>query len=130
GVTGTFTQSGSNGINTGGGGTVTPPTSLHSVHIVNIGGAFPGADYTVNLTGTQSGTFHITGGSVGDGTFTYSSTSSGAVLILNYTSEGAIGDRDTMNMTFSTATAGTFNGSQLTGNQEHTDFSGTFDSAN
>jgi fibronectin-binding autotransporter adhesin len=131
GVNGTFTQSGTNGINTGGGGTTTAPTALHSLHVNSTGGPFVGANYSITLNGNgTSGTFDIGGGSTGSGTYTYSANGNNGTLILNYTSEGAAGDNDTMVMAFTSASGGNFTGSQKTGGVQHNDFTGTFDSAN
>lgn len=131
GVNGTFTQSGSNGINPGGGGGGTAPAALHALHVVSTGGPFVGANYTITLGGSgTSGTFTIGGGSTGGGNYTYSASGSNGTLILDYTSEGAVGDNDTMNLVFDSASAGHFTGSQKTGGVQHNDFTGTFDSAN
>jgi len=68
-------------------------------------------DYLVTLTGGTAGTFNITNGANGTGTFTYNPVGDNAVLILTYTD--AIGDSDTMNLVFTSGSAGTFSGSQV-----------------
>jgi hypothetical protein len=132
GANGTFTQTGSNGINTsGGGGTNPAPAALHSLHVISTGGPFVGANYTITLNGNgNSGSFDIGGGSTGSGTYTYAANGNNGTLILDYTSEGAVGDNDTMNLAFTSASGGNFTGSQKTGGVQHNDFTGTFDSAN
>jgi len=107
-------------------GTSSAPSSISTLNVNNVTGPFAPSQYTIKLTGGPSGTFHISGGANGDGTFSYIPSGNNAELILNFTSQGAVGDRDTMRLAFTSSSGGSFTGSQLTGGAVHTDFLGTF----
>jgi hypothetical protein len=131
GLNGTFTQTGSNGINSGGGELTPAPKALHSLHVISTGGPFVGANYVISLNGNgATGSFNVGGGSIGSGTYSYNASGTKGTLILNYTSQGAQGDIDAMVMIFTSASGGNFTGNQKTGGVDHNDFTGTFDSAN
>jgi hypothetical protein len=74
--------------------------------------------YTINLLGSSSGTFTVTDGSTGDGTFTYTHTGTTGHLRLNYGGQYQ-GDYDDMNLFFNGASGSTtpsnFSGTQSAG---------------
>jgi len=86
------------------------------------------SSYTINLTGTSSGTFTITDGSTGQGSFVYTHSGTTGHLRLNYSGEFQ-GDFDDMDLFFQGApgstTASRHSGTQQVGNQSGT-IAGTF----
>jgi hypothetical protein len=86
------------------------------VHVTNANSGVGQANYTVNLSGGPTGTFNITDGSTGSGTYTYTVNSNDtAQLVLNYGPPNA-GDVDNMTLVFTTASGGGSN--NFSGNQQ------------
>lgn len=107
---------------TSGPGTVPAPASLSSVTVTTTASVLgAGSHYTVNLSGGSSGTFVISNGSVGSGTYTYAPSGNQARLVLTYTGEFQ-GDFDDMTLFFNagpgTTESSTFTGTQKVGEQQ------------
>jgi len=108
-------------------GTFPAPAALQRIDITNTTSGTGPSSYTVELNGTTSGTFMITSGSVGQGTFTYTPSGNSARLVLTYTD--FVGDSDDMTLNFQAAsgssTPSNHNGSQVVSGTTYP-ISGTF----
>jgi hypothetical protein len=86
------------------------------VHVSNSASILGASSYDINLTGGASGTFTISNGSVGQGTYIYQPTGNQARLRLDYTGDFA-GDFDDMTLFFNSSSSGTHSGTQKVGDQ-------------
>lgn len=87
-------------------------------------GPFQGSSYTLSLR--TDGTFVITSGTTGAGTYTYNSDGS---LYMSYSDPpeaAADGDADDLKLTFTSGSFGTLTGRMRTGGQWHPDVQGSF----
>lgn len=113
--------------------TVTPtaaPVALHTIRFVNVTSPLgSGLDFTIALSGETNGTFQSSGYFTGEGTFTYTTTDTGARLRLDYVDDFA-GDFDDFNLTFLSASGLGADGNTFTGSmgveQQTGPASGTF----
>jgi len=123
----TTTDGTTDGGTTGAPGTVPAPAALQRVDITNTTSGTGPSSYTVELNGTTSGTFAITAGSVGQGTFTYTPSGNSARLVLTYTDFP--GDSDDMTLNFQapsgSSTPSNHSGSQVVSGTTYP-ISGTF----
>lgn len=100
------------------------PASLSRVDVVNTQSGTGPSSYTINLSGGASGTFTISGGSVGQGNYTYTPSGNSARLVLTYTD--FVGDQDDMTLNFrQPPAANTHTGTQRIGSETYT-IQGTF----
>lgn len=96
------------------------PEALRWIRITNEQNATGPLTYTVQFTGAREGTFEITSGALGMGTFTYAPNGSRAQLAMTY--QDFPGDKDDLALDFG---ANTYSGTQLTGGVSYP-VSGTF----
>lgn len=99
------------------------PAALRSITLTNERNATGPLTYTVDLTGAAQGTFFISSGALGQGTFTYTVNGATARFVMTY--EDFAGDRDELTLTFREGGSHTFTGTQLTSGDNY-DVSGTF----
>lgn len=97
------------------------PESLRWIRITNERNATGPLTYTVELTGGREGTFEITSGALGMGTFTYTPSGASARLVMTY--QDFPGDKDDLTLEFGAANV--YAGTQLTGGVSYP-VSGTF----
>lgn len=123
----TTTDGTTDGGTTGSPGTVPAPAALQRVNITNTTSGTGPSSYTVELNGTTSGTFMITSGSVGQGTFTYTPSGNSARLVMSYTDFP--GDSDDLTLNFQAASGSdspsNHNGTQVVSGTTYP-ISGTF----
>ena len=116
---------GTDGTATDGGTDGAPaPATLSRVDVVNTQSGTGPSSYTINLNGGTSGTFTISGGSVGQGNYTYTPSGNSARLVLTYTD--FVGDVDDMTLNFrQPPAANTHTGTQSIQGESYT-IQGTF----
>lgn len=96
------------------------PDALRTITLTNERNATGPVTYTVALTGAREGTFEITAGALGMGTFTYAPSGNSARFVMTY--QDFPGDKDDLELDFA---ARTYSGTQLTSGASYP-VSGTF----